>query len=385
MSIRKKFIVKRFSISDVLADLPSPQILSEPLEDIDILIVAAGFEERVLGIPKTLIRLKANIIKSVLIGQYQTNPDENAQREAELAPLLNELNKNIIHFDAESPEETYRVIHEELSSLTNDHPSVTVGLDISGGSGTFIISTMLTLIRNDRRINLKVFYATACDYHEPASISRDEPVTLWTERDLRETGVHAVGANELAPGIHHDHLPSFVIALPSMFSARMQRGLSFLGIGTLSGADESVYWILPTTDDINHKWRQSQVECSLLNMIYGSPSEDDTIPTSLPAGQWTHCDVLDYKGCARIVMTQVQEHAGTNISVIHVGTKLQALGVALALSGRREVALTKTRPQSFSADNYSTGIGQSYFIDLPDLREIARRFAAVGSLDIENS
>lgn len=384
MSVRKKFIVKRHTVADVLADLPSPQMLDKSIPDIDILIAAAGFEERVLGIPQTLIDLNIKVTTSVLLGKYQTNPNENSKRETELLPLLNTLNSRTIYFDAESPEDIYRVISEALAPLA-DSPLINIGVDISGGSGTFITSTLMTLMRTRKNINLKVFYATACDYHEPVSISRDEPVSLWTEGDLREIGVHAVGANELAPGIHHDHLPSFVIALPSMFSARLQRGLSFLGIGTLSGADENVYWILPTTDDNKHQWRQSQVERSLLNMIYGAPEENESSPGCLPDGQWTHCDVLDYKGCARIIMTQVQEHAGANISVIHVGTKLQAVGVSLALSGRREVALIKARPQSFSAETYSTGIGRSYCIHLNNLKEIARRFAAVGSLDVESN
>ncbi|WP_205965805.1 hypothetical protein, partial [Pseudomonas viridiflava] len=113
--------------------------------------------------------------------------------------------------------------------------------------------------------------------------------------------VQDVSANELAPGIQHDHFPNYAIALPSMFPARLQRSLSFLGIGTLGGVEKNVFWILPKTDDVHHQWRQSQVKLSLMEMIYGKPDEaNDQSQQSLPSGQYEYCDVLSYTECTRI-------------------------------------------------------------------------------------
>jgi hypothetical protein len=383
MSIRKKFIVKKRDISDALAILPELSAIDDQHADLDYFIGACGFEERILGAPNKFIDLGIKIKQGILLGTYETNPSDNKRRKKELLPKLKTLNKNIDYFDAESPEDTYKSI-SALVKKTPPGEKLNIGLDISGSSATLIISTILSLVRTDEDISLTIFYTTADEYHEPIEATREEPVSIWKPSDLRETGVIDVSANELAPGIQHDHLPSYVVALPSMFPARLQRGLSFLGIGTLSGADENVYWILPTTDDPKHQWRQSQVKTSLINMIYGT-SEDETPQPTLPEEQWGYCDVLDYKGCLRLIMKQIEEHAGTNISVIHAGTKIQAIGVALALSARREVALIKARPQSFSAEHYSTGIGKTYAIKLDSLKTITRGLAAVGSLDIENN
>jgi hypothetical protein len=119
-------------------------------------------------------------------------------------------------------------------------------------------------------------------------------------------------------------------------------------------------------------------------MIYGATEEDEA-QRVLPAEQWGYCDALDYRACIRLVMNQIEEHSGTNISIIHSGTKLQAVGVALALSARREVALIKSRPQSFSADHYSTGTGSTYIIQLDNLQGINRVLAAIGSFNVENN
>lgn len=383
MSIRKRFIVKQRNISDSLAGLSELKLIGDKLFDLDFFIGACGFEERILAVPDLLCEKSVSVTNKILLGTYETNPLDNEKRKRDLLPKLEMLSGQIEYFSAESPEDTYRCI---LAALGKNDPAnkIKVGFDISGSSATFIISTILGLIRTGADIDLSIFYTTADEYHEPSTVTLDEPVAVWRDCDLRETGVTDVSANELAPGIQHDHLPSYVIALPSMFPARLQRGLSFLGMGTLSGADENVYWVLPFTDNPKHQWRQEQVKASLLNMIYGATEEDET-QRVLPPEQWGYCDALDYRACIRLIMNQIEEHSGANISVIHSGTKLQAVGVALALSARREVALIKSRPQSFSADHYSSGIGSVYMIQLDNLQDISRGLSAIGSLNIENN
>lgn len=383
MSIRKKFIVKKRDIADVTASIQELSTIDNHISDIDYFIGACGFEERILAIPNIFTESGKTIKKGILLGKYETNPSDNKEREEQLIPILQEINGSITYFDAESPEDTYKAIAAVLTT-TDRSEEINLGFDISGCSATLIISTILGIVRTEANVNLTIFYTTANEYHEPVNTDRDEPVSLWKSSDLRETGVIDVSANELAPGIQHDHLPTYVIALPSMFPARLQRGLSFLGIGAVSGADENIYWILPTTDDLKHKWRQQQVRTSLLSMIHGTP-EEVPHPSPLPEEQWGYCDVLDYKACLRLIMKQIEGHAGANISIIHAGTKIQAIGVALALAARREVALVKARPQSFAAKQYSTGIGQSFGIELKQLSEIIKALSAVGSLDIENN
>jgi hypothetical protein len=386
MSARKKFLVKPILAANVISTLPiTKQFDGAPLT-FDLFIGACGFEERVLAAPKLLYDTKSKINK-IALGTYNTNPDDNLKRQGELLPILKKLNNDVSFFEADSPEDIYRTISSSLSSV-NDSSRITVGIDISGGSATFITSVLLSLIRLDKDLKLVIFYTTAAIYHSPQEKSRNEPVSLWSDTDLRERGVLDVSANELAPGIQHDHFPNYAIALPSMFPARLQRSLSFLGIGTLGGVEKNVFWILPKTDDAQHKWRQSQVKLSLIEMIYGKQDQDTEPNPSdqfLPNGQYEYCDVLSYTECLRIIMDQSQKNPNSNISIIHAGTKIQAVGTALAIAARPEIALIKARPQAFSADNYSQGIGETFTICFENLQEACKSLAKIGQFEIENN
>ncbi len=381
MSARKKFLVKPILVKNVISTLPVIQNYNQQSLEIDLFIGTCGFEERTLAVPKAL-RSNNTKINRIALGSYSTNPEDNLRRQSELLPALQDITTEITHFEAESPEDTYRAISSLISKTDTDNP--TIALDISGGSSTFIISTLLSLTRLNRDIKLIIFYTTAAEYHSPSEKSRAEPVSLWSDTDLRERGVQDVSANELAPGIQHDHFPNYAIALPSMFPARLQRSLSFLGIGTLGGVEKNVFWILPKTDEADHQWRQSQVKLSLIEMIYGKLEEDQS-QRLLPTGQYEYCDVLSYTECARILIEQSQKNPNKNISIIHAGTKIQAVGVALSIAARPEIALIKARPQEFSANNYSQGIGEIFTICFENFRETCSSLAAIGQFEVESN
>jgi hypothetical protein len=82
------------------------------------------------------------------------------------------------------------------------------------------------------------------------------------------------------------------------------------------------------------------------------------------------------------MLREIERHTGTNLSVIHMGTKLQAIGVAFALAARPEVALVHARPSGFSAGTYSDGVGEMYQIQFEELQAHVRRLAAIGTLKI---
>lgn len=384
MSARKKFLVKPILAANTISTLPILRKHDQHPITLDLFIGTCGFEERVLAIPRSLYNNKSKLHKIVL-GTYNTNPEDNLKRQNELLPILKGLNEDLSFFEADSPEDIYRSITNALSNTDSSIP-LTIGLDISGGSATFITSAILSLARLNRDLKLVIFYTTAATYHSPQEKCRTEPISLWSDTDLRERGVLDVAANELAPGIQHDHFPNYAIALPSMFPARLQRSLSFLGIGTLGGVEKNVFWILPKTDDIQHKWRQSQVKLSLIEMIYGKQEQDQNpIEQALPNGQYEYCDVLSYTECLRLILEQCHKNPNTNISVIHAGTKIQAIGTALAIAARPEISLIKARPQAFSAENYSQGIGEIFSIYFENLRSTCNSLAKIGQFEVESN
>lgn len=376
--IRKAFSVAAKSIDEVLADLPQLEELESITNDIDILICAAGFEDRVLCVPGRLIDSNKKVSRKVLVGQYQTNLSDNSRKYSELEPMLKALCKDIDTFNADSPDCIFKAVSGEIDKAGD---GVRIGFDISGASSTLIVSTIFTILNSDVRSFLTLFYATAESYHEPSLIDRAAPMELWSSCDYREHGVNGVDVNELMPGLHQESNPTYVIAFPSMFSARLERCLGHLGVVPKSGSEDSAFWVLPSAEHDEHEWRQRQAHNIAIKLVYGA---GDDAPENLPDERWCSCDALDYKRSTQILFRQIDGKSGSNISIVHLGTKAQAIGVALALSGRREVAFVNARPLSFSADTYSQGVGKLYKLELGDSLSVKDSISSVGSLRVKN-
>ncbi|WP_182657258.1 hypothetical protein [Stenotrophomonas lacuserhaii] len=383
MTPRKPFTVSRRGLQEALSHLPMLSDFGDAQETFDVYVGASGFEERVLGIPKHLGRLRSSVAGAVLLGRYKTNQADNQRRELELIPALDSLGGKTQFFDADSPEDTRRAIVAALGEYAGPAPIRTL-FDISGASSTLIFSVIAALTRLDTSVRLTIGYSCAVNYHDPGSETQNRPMDQWPISHLRETGVSDVVTNELYRGIHHDHLPGFVVALPSMYTARLQRCLSHLGVGPYSGATGhgNVYWILPMTTDEDHRWRQNAVRDAITFLMFDAPVSADINGNDLAPDVHTYCDIWDYTSCLRHVIEQIDRQEGANSSVIHMGTKIQAIGVALAALGRPEVSLVSARPGSFAAQTYSDGIGSMHRIDIDNLQMVVRLVSEIGMLDV---
>lgn len=380
MSERKRFVVKAATVEEAVAELPSLTDWSGSIgEEAHLLVVPRGFEERVCAFPRVFADKGIKIHGPIVVGHYRTNQADNDRRAEELDPLLGVIATQAhIGCDADTPSAIQEAINcalRELPSTLRCH----VLFDISAASSTFILSVLLTLLAANRPIKLTVLYATALKYHAPPEDSRNKPPMQWAEDSLREQGVSEVSTNELQTGFHHDHLPGFAIVIPSMFGNRLTRCLGHLGLDSHDSDEDEIYWLLPSTESEEHQWRHDAVMRAVLDIVY---SADASAPATLPEGAFGECGALDYKECARLVMREIERRAGTNISMIHMGTKLQALGVALALAARPEVALVHARPQAFAAQTYSQGIGALRQVVFEDLRSDLQRLSSVGTLQV---
>ena len=379
MTERKRFQVSTDSIEAAVTQLPGLARWDGRLGDVDLLIVPRGFEPRACAFASDLATHGSKIRGTILIGRYRTNTLDNDRRAEELMPLLNAIStRQHIECDAEVPSSIRQAICSVIDPLPTDHPCHVV-VDVSAASSTLILSSLLSLMAIDRPIRLTILYATAATYHQPKDEDFGRPTIQWSESDQREQGVSDVGTNELQTGIHHDHLPGFAIAIPSMFGSRLQRCLGHLNLAPHDIDEQEVFWILPDTDSKDHKWRFDAVMRTVLDILYRDAND---APDTLPNGSFGHCGALNYSECARLVLREIERHTATNLSVIHMGTKLQTIGVAFALAARPEVALVHARPSGFSAATYSDGVGEKYQIQFEELQAHVRRLAAIGTLNI---
>ncbi|QCG98712.1 hypothetical protein E6C67_34360 [Azospirillum sp. TSA2s] len=382
--MRKPFKVRRISIKEAIASLPSVVPLTNSLPPIDLFIGASGFEERILAAPERIEKMGGRVLGLSLLGRYGTNPEDNSKRARELLPLLERLNRSIEFFDAESPASIKASIDSAIDRFCVREDGVRghIVFDTSGSSSQLIFSVLAAVFRSCVNVMLTILYTPALQYHEPSSANRNELSFDWGEGDLREFGVAEVYYNELYQGMHQDHLPAYVIAFPSMFTERLQRSLGHLGVGPLVGAEKSIHWVLPSTSHSDHQWRRMQIEKCLAALFPYGAEEPGSVQT-LPLDSYSCCDVFDYAHAAEIVMEQVESQGGcANISLIHMGAKLQTVGAALALAARPEVALVGARPIAFAAQTYSTGKGETQAVTFESQRAAVKAIQDIGSLKI---
>jgi len=381
MNDRKIFIVRTVATADCLIDLPVLERYAPTDQPIDLFVTAKGFEERVLAFPQRLADEGCVVARAILVGGYRTNLSDNEQRYAELKPLLTVLRAPIVEFDADDSLEVMSSIEAMLNEMPAGAP-VHVSFDLSGASSTLILAVMAALTRASTQIVLTVLYATAAVY-DPPDGDAGEPLVL---RDLREEGVGNHPLSVPFAGHHHDHLPVSVIALPSMYTDRLEACLAHLSVGPMTGSPDNLYWLLPSTGVEEHKWRQSNtrraVQALMLRLL-GREGEEVEAEVIRP-DDMTTCDVLDYAETMRLLVTRIDDLSGRNISIVHMGSKLQAIGVSLAAAARSEVAVLTARPASFNAKKYSSGTGSLYALHFQDLGAIRKAIADIGTLKVES-
>lgn len=375
---RKRFLVRAVKASDCLGDLPILQPYLTQSEGLDVLIVAAGFEERVLSVPRQLVAGGVVVTGEILVGKYRTNVSDNEDRYKELLPVLDSLGAPISEFGADDPLEVMSAIAAAIGRRAST--ALRVGFDVSGASSTLILTVVAALARFPSALCLTVYYTTAETYDCPLSDGRE---ALLLE-DMRETGIGTEPLTLPFSGHHHDHLPTSVIALPSLYTDRLEACLAHLSVGPITGSADNLYWLLPATGADDHKWRQEHTLSAVRRLMLRLQGRDEEglEREVIRADDMATCDVLDYTDTVLQLISRIDDRPGCNITIVHMGSKLQAIGVALAAAARSEVAVLTVRPASFNASRYSAGIGRTYVLQFAHLGAVVGSIASIGTLEV---
>ncbi|MFI8733775.1 hypothetical protein ACIGII_17015 [Stenotrophomonas sp. NPDC077420] len=374
---RKSFTVRTVKADECIHGLPTLSALEDFDCGIDILILAAGFEERVLAVPGLIASGDVGRIQKILVGRYRTNADDNSARYCQLEPVLTSIGYEVVEFSADDPYNVSYAIDYAVRELSRE--STRVLLDISGASSTMIVAAMSALVKAAGHIALTVTYAEAEIYDCPAEIDGESRVTIQ-----RESGVSSDPLYGSFTGHHHDHLPASVIAIPSMYTDRLEACLAHLNVGPITGSEDNLFWVRPATSASQHTWRQEHTRRAVEDLVRrlqgrdGEPGEEGGIrPDDMAV-----CDTLDYADTVRLLISRIDTLSGRNISIAHMGSKLQAVGVALAAAARSEVSVLTARPASFNAKSYSKGVGKLHQLHFVDLGSTLNSIASIGSLRI---
>ncbi|MBK8067052.1 MAG: hypothetical protein IPK27_05330 [Rhodanobacteraceae bacterium] len=380
MSKPKVCSIHRVDFAAVAESLPKiePHV-PRSNELIDILILARGFEERVVEVPRRLAQAKAIDSRTfVMCGRYATNQTDNDNRFTELVQWL--AGTTIIDCDADSPSNTEQQIAALLSRCPRSRAHRVV-FDISGSSSTFIFSVMAALRRSSTPVELEVVYAEADRYYPDVQALEGESFELRHNASFasgrpREEGAGSAEFHESYRGLQVENRPSHIIGVPCLSTGRFERCLQQLGEEDSADPSEALTLILPYTDADAHNWREGAIE--ELARTFTANRTDDA--TKLPHVE--RCDTHVYVQILGVILRLADTHLGSNVYLVHFGPKLQTIGASLALLAREEIALMFTRPRKFFADRYSEGVGQVWSLRIGDLRKLVGDLRNVGCLQV---
>lgn len=382
MSQPKRCSLRKVSIDEALVDMPAIEVFNpDNLPLIDILVSAKGFEERVLEIPRRLMesgRLRQGVL--VVLGSYQTNQDDNDRRFLELEEGIAGASPSIQFFDADFPENAIA----QLEALFSDHASVTNLLfDVSGASTTLIFSVVSALARHFRG-NVFVTYASAEKYYPDEgndALGAEQRHSLsFTSESPKDSGTSEAAVHPAFRGVQQDSQPVHLLAVPGVGSDdRFKRSVAYIAEDVGTDLSDAITLVLPFTDAPEHKFRHELLAEYVTQQFVGAAVADKGRADGLAI---VRCDYLDYRHMARVVLETADKMLGQNVWLIHLGTKMQSLGGALALCARSEVGLAFARPKAFDATHYSSGVGACSLISLGNVRSLVSEIGSVGTLRV---
>jgi hypothetical protein len=176
------------------------------------------------------------------------------------------------------------------------------------------------------------------------------------------------------------------LAIPSLRTSRLLRCLAHNSDQALASPEESIFWILSEPPAAKMKWRlelQRRIIRAQIAVMMGRDPTDATLHP-LTSENSAEASTRDYRRILEILLKQIDARAGSNLSLAHMGSKLQGIGVALALYARGEVKVLHARPKRFNAAKYSHGIGTLWRIEFRDLAKLLHELARIGQLELQS-
>lgn len=357
----------RVTVEDVASALPEARPFpgDGAAEEFDLYLGALGFEERCLTVPRLLARRQARV-RAAVFAEYDTNVRENeANRgpyEAALGAVcarVTGLGTGVRHYEKQLTD----VLDAEASRATG---ALRVLLDTSVASNHLVMSTLKLLLDQRRDVVLTVAYAEADRYHPTRQEFELNP-DRWVGPGSRglEAGVGEIDVMVQYPGYHVDGLPDSVVVIPGWGRDRARAAISWVNPSFLASPGDRLVWVLGRPLHSEDAWRHDAL--ALINDVGESRTLD--------------VDTFDYRRTLVALDRLFEELSGQRqLTLVPLGSKMQALGCAVFCYRRPEVRVVFATPASYRGSLYSAGTRQVWRVDLGSLRELADRVDGIGHL-----
>lgn len=352
--------------SEILASLPeitSFSPVAEPFrKEEDLFVCALGFEPRCLSIPTALAHVGHKCNRGAVI-RYRTNQDDNEVNRPELMRAIETFCTSVEFFDADAPEFT-----EGFGNLLGNLPSsARATIDISVFGNRLVLRTMKAILNS--QCSIRIVYSEALQYYPQKTDFDADPRRWKTLKDTAlEHGVSNVSVAMEYPGQFFDAQPDYVIVFPSFTPERSWAALDCIDPSLLIGSNEKVLWVIGDPHMKEDKWRKDAVR---INYDIG----ENTAQTEVSTFEYKETLAL----LDRIRALKWQTH---NITIIPLGSKLQAVGIGLFSYIYPDVRLMLAVPKKYNAANYSDGCKAMWAIDFGNIHSASQLLSTVGDVKI---
>lgn len=389
----KHAVLHTVQFEDIAQCLTEVQPFDLTETPIDVFICALGFEDRALAIATRLAQsdwYKTNPVGKAIICSYTTNTLENESKREALQSAISHFCPSVIQLPSDLPSDLAQGLRSELISAKKSNDGIRVMLDISAASGNLILSVMHVLaeISVHCPIALYIAYSEPAEYFPSEENYQEQGEALvlracckGDSNSPHEHGVSEVEINELYPGTSQENRPEYIIAIPSYRTERLAHCLQRLTDEPLSNPDQFIHWILGVPPSNERLWRlewQQRVIRRLLSDLAGG--NEESCGRALTSENHSCASTLDYRQITKILIERIDGNLGKNISLIHMGSKLQAIGASLALAARSEITVCYAKPARYNTNQYSGGIGPAWQILFSNFAEVVSSMRQIGTL-----
>lgn len=350
---------------DAMASLPEAiEYKYLDLKAVDLYICALGSEDRTIA---GLAQLRADqvMVTSAIVWEYSSQPDMNAAHHDAGVRLLEEIGASTQFVSTiESIRPTLEAARENLQGRQS-----TIVLDISVMSGKLVLAWIdaLSRLSDLHGLRLVVTYAEAEEYLPTENSYRAEPDAFKVSGSLGlEDGVLNVSAASNFEGAHDPQLRDLVLVIPGFSRDRTRAGISYINPALLLSPEGHVRWAVSVPHLPRDRWRYEAMED-----IYDLNEESQRV--DLPT--------FDYRATYRYLEEQQDaEWLRSNLNVVFLGSKFQALGLGLFCSVRRSTRVVIAVPERYRLFDYTRGVRSLWCVDFTDWRTTMSTLGSVGTI-----
>lgn len=364
-----------------------PKHLKFKIDDVkqqhdDILIIVNGFEDRSNALINQISKTSYKA-KQVLIGKYETNKSDNENKLPELIEGIKKItNNNHVELKADDPLLINSVLSKHIENIKNE--IICISIDISVASDRFILSAIHTLLDSTKQIKLRIIYFEARDYHpshkEYLNDKKNSVSTILNSDTTHEHGIGKIFPSPIHPAYKSENSYSnYLIAIPTLKLSRMLAMLDDYDSSFFSDRSrDSIFWILGKPEQ-KHSWRE-ELQKEVLQLGLQKQQTNDKL---MDGDNTVSCSTLNYLDIMQTIVEKIDNNPRKKFTIIPMGSKMQMVGVGLALFLRSECSVLFASPKKFNAQSYSDGIGQGWSIRFENTNSLKENLKKIGCFNIQ--